>query len=338
IQSGLQAGGWSADKIQDFMKEGAIRLDSEAPKTYDKAGLFEEYMQYQDGKVDYKGFLELVQKSLKGASKEDQKGAWAAVSGTQGEDIDLGTIEAIVNSDGLKVDSDAAKNLQKDIDSMPVTKFNAAWAKFKQDFQPTGDMLLNIATAILPKVNAALAKVTNVFNGLGPTGKNIAIIIGLIGAAAVPVVFSFGLLAGSVTKMINLFSLFNGRGDKTTGKLSMIGHVSKGAASALKKIGPIITGLAKGALNVLKGSLKGVGVAVKIVNSAMRANPVGLVITAIGLLVAGLIYAYKHSESFRKIVNKVFDALKAGGKKVKDFTIAVIKDFHKLRSNAVDKM
>jgi hypothetical protein len=39
-------------------------------------------------------------------------------------------------------------------------------------------------------------------------------------------------------------------------------------------------------------------------------GPVGLIIIAIGLLVAGLIYAYKHSEVFRTIVNAVFGAVR----------------------------
>lgn len=45
-------------------------------------------------------------------------------------------------------------------------------------------------------------------------------------------------------------------------------------------------------------------------NVAMTANPIGLVIAAIVLLVGGLILAYKKSETFRNIVNAVFGAVK----------------------------
>lgn len=45
-------------------------------------------------------------------------------------------------------------------------------------------------------------------------------------------------------------------------------------------------------------------------NVVMRANPIGIVITALALLVGGLIYAYKHSETFRRIVNAAFAATK----------------------------
>lgn len=50
-------------------------------------------------------------------------------------------------------------------------------------------------------------------------------------------------------------------------------------------------------------------VAQKALNLAMRMNPIGLIITALTLLVGGLIYAYKHSETFRNIVNAAFRAV-----------------------------
>ena len=48
----------------------------------------------------------------------------------------------------------------------------------------------------------------------------------------------------------------------------------------------------------------------KVLNLVLNANPIGLIITAIGALVAGLIVAYKNCEGFRKIVDKVWEAIK----------------------------
>lgn len=56
---------------------------------------------------------------------------------------------------------------------------------------------------------------------------------------------------------------------------------------------------------------KAAAVAQRVMNAAMRANPIGLVITAILLLVAGFVLAYKRSETFRRIVNAVMGAVKA---------------------------
>jgi hypothetical protein len=48
----------------------------------------------------------------------------------------------------------------------------------------------------------------------------------------------------------------------------------------------------------------------KALNIVMRLNPLGLVITAIALLVGGLILAYKRSDTFRAVVDKAFRAVK----------------------------
>ena len=48
----------------------------------------------------------------------------------------------------------------------------------------------------------------------------------------------------------------------------------------------------------------------KVLNLVLTANPIGLIVTAIGALVAALIAAYKNCEGFRKIVGKVWGAIK----------------------------
>lgn len=59
---------------------------------------------------------------------------------------------------------------------------------------------------------------------------------------------------------------------------------------------------------------KGAAVAQRVLNAAMRANPIGLIITAITLLVAGVIYAYNRFEWFRNGVQAVARAIAAGWK------------------------
>lgn len=59
-------------------------------------------------------------------------------------------------------------------------------------------------------------------------------------------------------------------------------------------------------------------------NAALEANPIGLVVLALVALTAGLVIAYKKSETFRKIVNGAFGA-------VKKFAVAA---FHKVMDAA----
>lgn len=49
-------------------------------------------------------------------------------------------------------------------------------------------------------------------------------------------------------------------------------------------------------------------------DAAMLANPIGVVIIALVALAAGLVYAYKHSEKFRRIVDATWAAIKVGAR------------------------
>lgn len=115
--------------------------------------------------------------------------------------------------------------------------------------------------------------------------------------------------------------------DTFTGKLAaMKAKVEDGAASlgtkfggALITIGPALAGVGAAieAVATVQGLLKARSeaaaaatvaqtVAQTELDVAMSANPVGLIVVAIGALVAGLILAYKHSETFRTIVGAAF--------------------------------
>ncbi|GAB3847285.1 hypothetical protein GCM10029963_28470 [Micromonospora andamanensis] len=78
-------------------------------------------------------------------------------------------------------------------------------------------------------------------------------------------------------------------------------------------IGPIVAGL--GTLAIVLGTLT---VAAKIytavqaaLNIVMMANPIGLIVLALIALVAAVVYAWKNSETFRRIVTGAWNAIKA---------------------------
>lgn len=63
----------------------------------------------------------------------------------------------------------------------------------------------------------------------------------------------------------------------------------------------------------------------KVLNLVLTANPIGLVIAAIGALVAGVIYAYNNFEGFRNVCDKVWEAVKAVASAVWDFLVAAFE-------------
>lgn len=62
-----------------------------------------------------------------------------------------------------------------------------------------------------------------------------------------------------------------------------------------------------------------------LLNAALTANPIGIVIVAIGALVAGVVWAWNKFEGFREVIFKGWEALKLFGKVIKDYVINRIK-------------
>lgn len=81
-------------------------------------------------------------------------------------------------------------------------------------------------------------------------------------------------------------------------------------SSTLTKTWGTITAIATGKITFAEIATKLWTKAQNKLNIAMKANPVGLVIMAIGALIAIVVTAYNKSETFRNIVNKLFDGLK----------------------------
>jgi TP901 family phage tail tape measure protein len=61
-----------------------------------------------------------------------------------------------------------------------------------------------------------------------------------------------------------------------------------------------------------------------LLDAAMAANPIGVVVVALGALVAGLIFAYKHSETFRNIVQGALHGVIVAGQAVAGFFTGVV--------------
>lgn len=77
-----------------------------------------------------------------------------------------------------------------------------------------------------------------------------------------------------------------------------------------------------------------------LVNAALSANPIGLVVLAIAALVTGIVLAYRHNETFRRIVNAVWATVKSQIKGVADWFVgtakpALIAAFNAVKSGVV---
>ena len=98
-------------------------------------------------------------------------------------------------------------------------------------------------------------------------------------------------------------------------------------SAAASRAMAIATALVNGAMKVLRGSIIATTIVMRLLNAAMRANPIGLIITALVLLGAALVTAYKKSETFRDIVDGAFTAVKDAAGEVVNAYLGLVSGF-----------
>lgn len=99
-------------------------------------------------------------------------------------------------------------------------------------------------------------------------------------------------------------------------------HARMAGALALSLARTLATTAATVAMSVVMGTVRAATMAWTaaqwLLNVAMSANPLGLVVIGIALLVGALVIAWKKSETFRAVVTGAFDAVKRAGTAVKN--------------------
>lgn len=167
--------------------------------------------------------------------------------------------------------------------------------------------------AFLTDVGNAVLKVLEALKPLGPIALGaVSALAKIINALPVSVLTALaGALLGArsamfllrtATKITTTFTkIFITTTNAETGAVnrSAVAKVRAGIAAAAYRVKLIAMGTAS----------KIAAAGVRLLNLAMRANPIGLLVTALVLLAVGLTTAYKKSETFRLLVNKAFVAI-----------------------------
>lgn len=192
-----------------------------------------------------------------------------------------------------------------------------------------------------------LGLVTNILPGFEDILNN---------AAPVAEAFSTGL-ANTGTALSTMFSTISGSAPGAANGLTMVfdiinflivalGHVmafSSDWSAVLIPLGIALIGLHVAVALTTAGiaAYNGIMAAVRIgtaawagvqwlLNAAMSANPIGIIIIAIAALVAGIIWAYNNFEGFRNVVNNVWSSIQAGTAIAVNAVIGIIGWFQRL--------
>ncbi|MDO4469633.1 MAG: phage tail tape measure protein [Bacillota bacterium] len=163
-----------------------------------------------------------------------------------------------------------------------------------------GGVLIETLAPILQEVAGKVKEFSEWFRNLDENQQRTIVTIGLVIAAIGPLLVVFGSVFGGISKIIG-------------GSKSLIGLIVKG--------GPKVIDV-----------FKLVGSGAKGLWAILAANPIGAVITVIGILISAFVAAYNKCEWFRNGVDKIFkevvEFFKDVGKKFKE-TGEDIVDFFK---------
>lgn len=225
-----------------------------------------------EGKISFEDFEKSIAQHSGGMAEAYSKSFAGMVKNTK-------AYVGIIGENLLKGVFEKSKDSLRELEKLLKSDGVQQWAK------DTGDKLANG----VEKMSNAISGIVSWFNSLDKgTQKSIASIMKwstliLIGIG--PVLTIFGKLAGVLAGTFGGLRTFTGFMGKLTTESKNAGSVLGGFKAIFPKLG--------GAIGLV-------------------ANPIGLTVLAIGALVAGLVIAYKKSETFRNIVNGAFNAIVTG--------------------------
>ncbi|MBO1513265.1 phage tail tape measure protein [Metabacillus bambusae] len=237
FEQGAVNGAFSMDKVGDSVKEFNIRIKDGSKTTSDAMGQLSKETQkiwksFLEGKKTGAEVMDAIVDELAGMDdqvKANQIGV--GVFGTTFEDLEADAIYALGNMTGELVGvEDATSKAGDALQDNFGTRATKLWRDFLMDLEPVGDVLLDFAEDVLPKVADTVGDVTETFANLSPEGQRTTLIIGGVAAAIGPLLMGLGAtvatlgpLIGSIDGLSGALTLLTGPVGLTVGALAGLG-------------------------------------------------------------------------------------------------------------------
>ncbi len=279
FQQGADSGAWNLDKVGDAIKEFSIRsIDGSKTTTtaFTDLGLNADKMMAtfaQGGEQAEMAFQIVTEKLLQMEDQVARDATGVALFGTQWEDLGVEALQAMTKAgDGAYNAQDALKGINEvkynDLDSV----MEGIKRKCEVALLPAAEGVSNAFVEIAPKIESmvdkAMPHIANLAENIGP----------VITATVELAEKGIGYLSENMDTIIPV-----------VGGLTAAFVAYKGAMA----ITGIITAVKK-AMDGMTFAQYAAATAQKVLNSAMKANPIGLVVTAIGVLVGAIIWLYRN--------------------------------------------
>lgn len=181
------------------------------------------------------------------------------------------------------------------------TASNLPWAK----------SIIDLGKQVKPVFDALINGFKNIYNFIsGPVatiGKTLFQVFGPVIAGAVgALVLAFGKVSEVLAPVGEILVKIAGWMRENETALRAVA-VAVLAGMAVWKTYSLVMGIVNG----IKTAIVGFRIAMAALNVVMRANPIGIIITLLAAMAAGIIYLWNNSETFRNVVLAVWGAIQA---------------------------
>lgn len=214
--AGAEAGAFNLDKIGDAAKESFVKIGDGTKGTRDALGGLGLDVNQIENDINAGGesanaafaAVAAVASAIAGVEKPaDRAQAAIALFGAPMEDLgpEFQTFFANVNTDL----GDFEGATQRASDAMRDnfgTRLTSVIRELQVALLPLGMVLLEMAEAILPQLEAMIQRVAGWFANLSPAGQQLTVILGLVAAAIGPLLYVLGMIAGAIGNLIPVFA------------------------------------------------------------------------------------------------------------------------------------
>ena len=279
IANGAKNGTFQVDYLNDAVKEFGIRAkDGTSDEAFKQLGLDVDDLKtkFAQGGEGAKEAFQTVNNALFSCDDEVQRNLLGVTMyGTKWEDLGEDAIRALVNTQGeISATNDALGTINENKYNDLGNQIEELGRNLKVDLvKPIGEELQPVISDVLKEVKDNIPEVKTVVLAVIEKVKEFISFVSKNGTQIISIIagIAAGMLAWNVVNMI------------------------QGLIAAFK---------------VWKTTTEGVTIAQKLLNMAMSANPIGIVITVVAALVAALVTLFATNEDFRNKVIAIWEAVK----------------------------